>query len=73
MSEALARRARTLLRAAKTAGWRLPPADSIHVASALLAGARRVLTYEKASMRARWTDLIGIPVEEPVSDRLPLD
>ncbi len=59
------RKARDLIREARNRGFKLKPYDAQHLAAATLHGATRLFTYEKASTREKWSDLLGIPVEEP--------
>jgi predicted nucleic acid-binding protein len=59
------RKARALIREAKNRGFTLKPYDAQHLAAAVLHEATRVFTYEDATTRAKWSDLLGIPVEEP--------
>lgn len=64
-SIASSRKARALIREAKNRGFTLKPYDAQHLAAAVLHGATRVFTYEESSTRARWSELLAIPVEEP--------
>lgn len=59
------RKARALIREAKNRGFKIKPYDAQHLAAAVLHGATRVFTYENAATRANWSDLLGIPVDEP--------
>ncbi len=64
----IARRARELLRERIAHGWpRLMPADAIHLATAESVGASRLHTYNVSDFE-RWGPVIGVTVEEPMSD-----
>jgi predicted nucleic acid-binding protein len=65
VSETLARAARTLIRSARQRKLGLRSVDALHLASAQLYGCERIFTYEDEPRRARWSELTGLPVEEP--------
>jgi predicted nucleic acid-binding protein len=73
MSEALARRARALIRSAVTAGFGLRSADAVHLASAAMFSCAVVFTYEAAKTRRNWSGLVGAEVAEPYTERPTLD
>lgn len=64
--------ARELARAARLRSRAIQPLDAIHLGTAVLHEADRVLTYEKKETRELWQELIDRPVEEPTVDRPPL-
>ncbi|MBK5221620.1 MAG: type II toxin-antitoxin system VapC family toxin [Acidimicrobiia bacterium] len=73
-SVAVMRRARGFLRQAKSAGRKLKPADSIHLASAAMTAAvGTLLTYETENTRTYWAEVTALVVAEPDIDqrRLP--
>lgn len=75
-SVAVMRKARGLLRQAKSSGRSLKPADAVHLATAATTpGVGSLFTYEHQNSRALWAELTGIEVEEPSvqEPRLPLD
>ncbi len=74
-SVAVMRRARGLLRQAKSDARSLKPADAVHLATAVTTvGVGALFTYERESSRRLWAELTGIVVEEPSvqEPRLPL-
>lgn len=66
--------ARSILRdaTAKSIGG-MRAADALHLATAKLLAVDVVYTYEKQSTRAKWLQLIGIDIEEPVTAAPQLD
>lgn len=68
----IAENARSLIRSAMLGGWRLRPADAVHLATAQRMGVKECHTYEKETTRNRWADLIGIQVNEPTHPVLPM-
>src|SRR5207302_316632 len=66
----IAREARTLIRAARSTGWSLKPADAIHLASAKMVVASEIHTYDASLFK--YAELIGISVREPYTDQLQL-
>ncbi len=68
----IAENARSLIRTAMRDGWKLRPADAIHLATAQRMGVKECHTYEKETTRARWAKLIGIQVDEPTHPVLPM-
>jgi predicted nucleic acid-binding protein len=64
-SMATSRKARELVREAKNRQFTLKPYDAQHLAAAALHGATCVFTYENERTRQKWSDLLGIAVEEP--------
>jgi len=73
VSETVTRTARSLIRQARGGGGGVRSADALHLASAQLHGCSRFFTYEKASTRARWNELVDATVEEPFTDFPQLD
>ncbi len=68
----IAENARSLIRRAMLDGWRLRPADAVHLATAQRMGVKECHTYEKEAIRTRWANLIGIQVDEPTHPVLPM-
>lgn len=64
----LTRRARTLVRSAKTQGHGVRSVDAIHLASAVMFGCDRIFTYEGKARRARWKQVTEIEVAEPYTN-----
>lgn len=74
ISETVTRTARSLIRQARVdGGGGVRSADALHLASAQLHGCSRFFTFEKASTRARWNQLVDATVEEPFTDFPQLD
>lgn len=74
VSQAVTRNARTMIREAKTQGLSgLRGADAVHLATARMFGCDVIFTYEAAARRARWQQIAGIPVSEPVTNTPQLD
>lgn len=73
VSQATAREARRLI-AAKTMGVAgLRSIDAMHLASARLADAGEIFTYENATRRQAWHELTELPVSEPTVASAQLD
>ena len=69
VSKAVTRKARTIIREAKRQGFNgFRGADAIHLATAQMFGCDEIFTYEAESSRARWQQIIGIAVTEPVTN-----
>lgn len=74
MSPVHARRARSLIRAAKDRGIAAPGAnDALHIASAVLHDCTQIFTYEGQGRRQQWAELSGLDVVEPYVNEPPLD
>jgi predicted nucleic acid-binding protein len=64
----ITREARTIIRAAMgQKGWSVKSADAIHLATAKRLQVEEFHTYEELPRRTRWSQLIGIPVAEPMA------
>lgn len=74
VSQAVTRNARTLIRRARVDGvGGLRSADAIHLATGRMFGCDTVFTYENEARRARWQQIVELPVTEPVTDAPQLD
>jgi predicted nucleic acid-binding protein len=62
VNEWIAREARRLLRLAITEGFGLKPPDAIHLATAQLVKAEKLITYDDLGRYARW---VGYPIAKP--------
>lgn len=62
--------ARDLMRKTVGDGWKLRPPDAIHLSTAVRLGCQEFLTYD--SKLFKFDSIIGMPVKEPFSDRIPL-
>lgn len=69
VSQAVTRNARTLIRSARADGvGGFRGADAIHLATARMFGCDTVFTYENETRRARWQQIVELPVTEPETD-----
>ncbi len=69
VSHAVARNARTIIRAAKAQGFSgLRGADAVHLATARMFGCDEIFTYEAEARRQQWCQVTGIDVSEPTTN-----
>jgi len=66
------RKARDLVREARSRGRRIEPMDAIHLATTVQLESPVLLTYEREETRDLWASIAGVRVEEPTIGQPPL-
>lgn len=66
------KKARDIAREARSRDRSITPLDAMHLATAATRGAAMIYTYEKATRRELWSELVQIPVKLPTLAQPPL-